>query len=207
MGVFYGDYETGTAAVFSGQYSGTVLSTYPPTDAIPVEALAIDPTNPSIAYAGVRNDSLFKTTDGGTTWSRTSNSGVYLIAIAPDHPNDPSHSNTVYAADYSGVSKSVDGGNTWTAAGAGLIDTLRAYGVSTAVALAIDPQTPDTLYAGTAIGMFKTTDGGGHWAQTGFNQQSSLGSLSVAPTYVVSGDSATGTVTLAVAQTTDVTSH
>jgi hypothetical protein len=198
IGVFYGDYETGTAAVFTGQYSGTVLSTYPPTDAIPVDVLAIDPTNPSIAYAGVRNDSLFKTTDGGATWFRSTMSGVYQLVI------DPSHPNTVYAADYRGVAKSTDGGTTSTAAGEGLIDTLLAYGLSPTVTLAIDPQTPDTLYAGTAMGMFKTIDGGGHWTPAGLNQQSPLGSLSVAPLYIVSGDSATGTVTLAVAQATDV---
>jgi hypothetical protein len=176
-----------------------VLSTYPPTDVIPVDVLAIDPTNPSIAYTGVHNDSLFKTTDGGATWSRTSNSRVSVLVIDPGPPN------TVYTSGEWGVAKSVDGGETWTDAGTGLIDTLRAHGVSTVVALAIDPHTPATLYAGTAIGMFKTTDGGSHWAPAGLNQQSPLGSLSVAPDYVVSGESATGTVTLAVAQTTDVT--
>jgi photosystem II stability/assembly factor-like uncharacterized protein len=195
VGVFYGTYDVAATAVYSSfdggaSWNSPELRAYPPTDAVPVDVLAIDPANPRIAYAAVGADELFKTTDGGATWSRTNVGGVYRIVI------DPSHSSTLYAAVAIGVMKSRDGGSTWARADAGL-----TYGVA---GLAIDPHTPDTLYAGTGIGVFKTRDGGSHWAPTGLVQQAALASLSIAPTSVISGDAAIATVTLAATQTSDV---
>src|SRR5207244_180083 len=43
-----------------------------------VYSLAVDPTNPSIVYAGT-DSGVFKTTDGGASWSPT---GVTLPAFA-----------------------------------------------------------------------------------------------------------------------------
>jgi photosystem II stability/assembly factor-like uncharacterized protein len=195
VGVFYGTYDVAATAVYSSfdggaSWNSPELSAYPPTDAVPVDALAIDPANPRIAYAAVGADELFKTTDGGATWSRTNVGGVYRVVI------DPSRSSTLYAAVAIGVMKSRDGGSTWARADAGL-----TFGVG---GLAIDPHTPDTLYAGTAIGVFKTRDGGSHWAPTGLVQQAALATLSIAPTSVISGDAAIATVTLAATQTSDV---
>jgi hypothetical protein len=161
----------------------------------------LDPANPRTAYDSVGADGLFKTTDGGATWSRSSSigSGVRNIIV------EPNRSNTVYAVFASGVAKSDDGGMSWMSAHASLTETLLALGVSPGVqGFAIDPQTPDTLYAGTAIGVFKTTDGGSHWARTGLMQQAALASLSIAPTSVISGDAAIATVMLAATQTSDV---
>ena len=61
-----------------------------------------------------------------------------------------------------GVSKTTDGGGSWSAANTGL--TCGSYSCKT-LALAIDPQTPTTVYAGTeGYGVYKTTDGGGSWS-------------------------------------------
>jgi photosystem II stability/assembly factor-like uncharacterized protein len=205
LGVFYGTWDVAATAVYSsfdggGSWNGTELNTYPPTDAVPVNALAIDPANPWIVYAAVSADGLFKSTDGGASWSRTDiGGGAHSVVI------DPSHSSTLYAALTFGVMKSGDGGITWTRADAGLTETLIAFGVGSSVGgLAIDPQTPDTLYAGTAIGVFKTTDGGSHWAPSGLVQQAPLATLSIASSSVISGDVAMATVTLAASQTSDV---
>ena len=56
-----------------------------------VYALAIDPTTPSTLYAGTGSDGVFKSTDGGGSWSAV-NTGlpgtavvVDALAIDPDH--------------------------------------------------------------------------------------------------------------------------
>jgi photosystem II stability/assembly factor-like uncharacterized protein len=202
VGVFYGTWDVAATAVYSSLngMSFTELDTYPPTDSVPVDVIALDPANPRTAYASV-SAGLFKTTDGGATWSRSSSlgSGVRNIIV------DPNRSNTVYAVFASGVAKSDDGGLSWMSAHASLTETLLALGASGDVpAFAIDPQTPGTLYAGTAAGVFRTTDGGSHWAQTGLMPQAALASLSIAPTSVISGNAAIATVTLTAPQTSDV---
>jgi hypothetical protein len=204
VGVFYGGWETSATAVYSnvnGWWSGTELNTFPPTQPIPVDAMALDSSDPRIAYASVAMDGLFQTTDGGLTWSRNSNLEIGVQHIIRD-PNCP---NTMYAVYTTNAAKSDDGGLTWTWAHTRLAEILLALGVSPGLtAFAIDPHTPDTMYGGTEIGLFKTSDAGGHWAPTGLVQQSPLASLSIAPTSVIRGDAAIATVTLSVAQAGDV---
>ena len=205
VGVFYGTWDVAATAVYSSfdggmSWKSTELNIYPPTEPVPVDAIALDPANPTTAYASVGIEGLFKSADGGATWSRGDSIGsVRNIIVDPHRPN------TVYAVGGTGVGKSDDGGISWTSAHASLTETLLSLSVSADVTgFAIDPQTPDTLYAGTAIGVFKTTDGGSHWAPTGLVQQSPLASLSTAPTSVISGDAAIATVTLTGPQTSDV---
>jgi hypothetical protein len=124
-----------------------------------VRALAIDPDIPTTIYAGTSGNGVFKSTNGGGTWTAVNtgltNTYVYALAIDPDTPA------TIYAGTWNGgVFKSIDGGGAWTAVNTGLTDTYVS-------ALAIDPDTPATIYAGTNGGVFKSTNGGGAW--TAFN--------------------------------------
>jgi photosystem II stability/assembly factor-like uncharacterized protein len=120
-------------------------------------AVAIDPADPQTLYVGTNGQGVFKTTDGGAHWSQMGlRGGVYgPVVIDPDHPD------TVYAGRHVGaganLSKTTDGGVTWTAADQGIPGTV--------FSLALDPSHPDTLFAGSfdGSGIFKTTDGGGHW--------------------------------------------
>ena len=106
-------------------------------------ALAIDPTTPTTAYAGMEGGA-FKTTDGGGIWSPI-NTGltstpVHVLAV------DPVNSTTLYAGTrVGGVFKSANGGGDWSAVNTSLTAT-------NVLALAIDPATPTTLYAGTRVG-------------------------------------------------------
>jgi cysteine-rich repeat protein len=96
---------------------------------------------------------LFKSTDGGATWT-ASNAGLpsdWILAIATD-PQLPS---TMYVVSGGRVFKSTDGGENWVAKG--------PPGTSTQ-AIALDPQTPTTIYAG---GSKKSTDGGTTWTTIG----------------------------------------
>ena len=89
-------------------------------------------------------------------------SGVNAIAI------DPLTASTIYAATYSGLFKSTDGGGRWEATG------LANASVSS---LVIDPVNPSTLYLGATLkdsaahGVFKSTDGGSSWSAAGLSDE------------------------------------
>lgn len=72
---------------------------------------------------------------------------------------DPDITTTLYAGNVcSGVFKSLDGGDSWSAVNTGLTDTAVS-------ALAINPATPAILYAGTfSGGVFQSLNGGSSWS-------------------------------------------
>jgi len=99
-----------------------------------IHCVAIDPSNTSIVYAGTGtsgggNGGVFKSTNGGASWSASSLTVTYVYALAID----PKNTSIVYAATDGGVFKSTDGGGSWIAINSGLTGTY-------ARALAIDPK-------------------------------------------------------------------
>jgi len=83
-------------------------------------SLAMDPSDPKTIYAGTgeifvgfRGAGIFKTTDGGTSWTQldsTRNPDFYYVSSVVISPNNNQH---VYAATASGVWRSLDAGGTW----------------------------------------------------------------------------------------------
>jgi photosystem II stability/assembly factor-like uncharacterized protein len=133
------------------------------------------PGEPTTFYFGAVAGGVWKTTDGGASWSPLTDgtpiSSVGAIAIAPsDH--DVIYVGTGEAAPRGnmtygdGVYKSADGGKTWSHLGLG--DT-RQIG-----ALIVDPHDPQIVLvaalghafgANTERGVFRTTDGGKSWTK------------------------------------------
>jgi photosystem II stability/assembly factor-like uncharacterized protein len=89
-----------------------------------ISALAIDPRNPNIIYAGTGFRSnydghgIYRSADGGLSWKSINNGlpigitgfgGYYVQSIAID----PHDSQTIYAAGFGGLYKSTDGGQLW----------------------------------------------------------------------------------------------
>ena len=123
-------------------------------------AVAVDPGNAAIVYAAVGDGGVFKSTNGGGSWSGIGLDSTFVFSLAID-PSSPS---TIYAGASDGIYRTADGGAHWTLANPNdSIPSVRA--------LAIDPVTPATIYAGTdGSGVFRTTDGGAHWANISSSQ-------------------------------------
>ena len=138
--------------------------------------MVIAPSNPATLYAltsGTAGIGLFKSTDGGNSWSQTyTNSAYPYVAALVIDPSDPA---TLYAlTGFSGVYKSTDGGASWFPANTGLSS---AY----VYTLALAPSNPATLYAGTDSGVYKSSNGGGNWSPVYTNPQTYVADLVIDP--------------------------
>jgi photosystem II stability/assembly factor-like uncharacterized protein len=138
-----------------------------------VNAIAINPSDANMAYIGAPDGGVWKTNNGGATWSTTTGS-LPTLAIG-DIAIDPTNHNNIYIATgdafgygnpfwggtYTiGVWKSANGGATWSATGLGFIlgqnRTIRR--------LVIHPTNPKILLAATSAGLFHTVNAGTSWA-------------------------------------------
>ena len=132
-----------------------------------VSAVAVHPTNPSIVYRGTAGGGVWKTADGGVTWtSLTDNLGnlsIGAIAVAPSNPS------TIYVGTGEGVLSvdgidgigfiaSTDGGTTWALPVA--VSARKFF------ALSVHPTRANEILAATSAGIQRSTDGGATWTTT-----------------------------------------
>ena len=125
---------------------------------------------------------LYKTTDGGETWTRTlvGDEGDDRWTGVTDLVIDPRDPNVLYAATWqrhrtvaayvgggpnSGIHRSDDGGETWTELTTGLPE-----GNMGKIGLAISPQRPDVVYAAIELdqregGVWRSDDRGASWTK------------------------------------------
>jgi photosystem II stability/assembly factor-like uncharacterized protein len=131
----------------------------PKTDTLPTMnhgALALDPLNPDIIYAGTGSlntgntgDGLFRSTDGGENWTKIApaslvGSQISHIAIHPTNPQ------IIHVSGSGGYVRSTNGGTTWT---------IQLAGVSNSVIL--NPTNPNIVYVGrSGQGVYRSIDGG-----------------------------------------------
>ncbi len=193
--------STDGGANWSKSNTGIDLDYGPTSDAVPIFSLTIDPNDPntvwvgtdaSLDMTGAKEFGIYKSTDGGQTWTKKIN-GISLEAgdkflTFRGFTIEPGNSNLVYAQAEVNVGeegmvfdkvkgrvyKTTDSGDNWTEIWEG--DNLARY-------LIIDPQDHNTLYVSTGIfdreaynsncnggvpggvGVIKSTDGGVTWNQ------------------------------------------
>lgn len=134
---------------------------------------ATDPNHPNLIYAfASTQDFLYKSTDGGSSWSATPVDlrGMYLntLAIAPSNPAILYASGHYDSYEEHAVIKSTDGGASWVR----ISKDLGAF------RLVLDPVNPNSLYAlaytqcdpgefyDFCSAAFKSTDGGVSWYES-----------------------------------------
>ncbi|MFQ5525825.1 MAG: WD40/YVTN/BNR-like repeat-containing protein [Thermoanaerobaculia bacterium] len=131
-----------------------------------VVALAIAPQTPSLIYAAVFKKGIYRSTNDGRRWRRVS-AAPLLPPAGPGQESltlrslvvDRLDSNKLFAGfDTGGIATSVDGGETWTAASAGL------PAEATVNHFATHPKEADVVYAASQnSGVFVTRNGGQTW--------------------------------------------
>ncbi|HKJ03507.1 MAG TPA: hypothetical protein VJ997_13660 [Longimicrobiales bacterium] len=154
-----------------------------------VGAVAVAPSDPDVVWLGMgetqlrgnvmQGDGVYRTTDGGATWTHLGLDDSQAIGRIRVHPGD---ADVAWVAALGhpfgrnaerGVYRTRDGGRSWTRV------LFRDEGTG-AVDLALDPNDPDVVYAtlwevyrrpwklwsgGPGSGLFKSTDGGDSWVE------------------------------------------
>lgn len=134
-----------------------------------INCVAFHPKTASTIYVGAPCGGLWKTTNGGTSWSSNTDGlptlGVSSIAI------DPIDDDTIYigtgdkdATDAAGlgVMKTTDGGSNWSSSNSGM-------GNVTVNRLLINPSNHAILIAATSAGIYRSTNYGASWTKTSSN--------------------------------------
>ncbi len=158
-----------------------------------VTAIAAVEANPDIIYIGAASGGVWKTENGGTTWTSIFDANptvnVGAIAVQQSNPNiiwvgtgEGNPRNSINLGQ--GIYKSMDGGKTWKSMG--LEKTITIHRIL------IDPQHPNTIYVGalgnpfaehSERGVYKTTDGGETWTKILYtNSLSGVGDMVMDPT-------------------------
>ena len=137
-------------------------------------------TDADTVYAGIEDAALFKTTDGGTSWSELAGlrnhgtgpqwqpgaGGLCLHTILL-HPTDEQRIFTAISA--AGAFRTDDGGQSWTPINKGLlsgeIPQQEAEVGHCVHKLAMHPSRPDTLFMQKHWDVMRTDDAGGSWRE------------------------------------------
>ncbi|NOT50169.1 MAG: hypothetical protein HOP10_02720 [Chitinophagaceae bacterium] len=143
-----------------------------------MDRIAFHPTNGNIFYVCSPSGGVYKTTNGGTTWTDIGMGlpgGAACIEVARSNGNviyvftgdgDSHYSGTlVFGYDLSpisgGVFKSTDAGATWTK----VTDMYTGPNDLVGHNMAISENNSNYLFAATDQGLYRTTDGGTTWTQ------------------------------------------
>lgn len=170
-----------------------------------VGALAVAPSDPNVIYAGMgeaqirgvtttHGDGVYRSTDGGRTWSHLGLEKTRQISRIRVHPADPdlvyvaAQGNPWVANAERGIYRSADGGRSW-------IKVFEVDAETGASDLILDPQNPRILYAalwqhrrrpwkvisgGPGSGLYKSVDQGDTWIKLEKGLPATLGKVGVA---------------------------
>ena len=187
--VFYAGFDNG-GVWRSTDYGSTWVPIFDDQPTGSIGAIAVAPSDPNIIYVGsgagiirpdlATGDGVYKSTDGGKTWTHLGLRDSQMIAMIDVDPRDP---NRLFVAALGhpygpnaerGIFRSTDGGQSFQ-------KVLFKDDYTSGNDVRIDPSDPNTVYAtlwqqqqsfiegqgfgGAGNGIFKSTDGGTTWKQ------------------------------------------
>ena len=187
--VFYAGFDNG-GVWRSTDYGSTWQPLFDDQPTGSIGAIAVAPSDPNIIYVGsgagiirpdlATGDGVYKSTDGGKTWTHLGLRDTQMIAMIDVDPRDP---NRLFVAALGhpygpnaerGIFRSTDGGQSFQ-------KVLFKDEYTSGNDVRIDPTDPNTVYAtlwqqqqsfiegqgfgGAGNGIFKSTDGGATWKQ------------------------------------------
>ncbi len=120
-----------------------------------IRALTIEPSSPSVIYAGTATSGVFKTTNGGQNW-QSFNRGL-LNSTVMSLLYVPSAAPTLYVGTVDGIFESKNGKIPWQSIGPDLPFTVSA--------IAYNPKQPSQLYAGSGGRLYCSQDAGKTWRE------------------------------------------
>lgn len=139
-------------------------------------AIAINPSNGNVIYQGTAGGGVWRTLDGGATWTPIFDR---QIALGIGEPGaiaiDPSDSSIIYVGTstrvtpqaQAGLYKSTDGGASCIRVGfgypAGNTGNATQFAGQDINVIIVDPANSQTLYLSSDNGVFRSTDGGQNW--------------------------------------------
>ena len=133
----------------------------PVLDGSPVSSIEIASANSKTVFVGTEKGGVFKSSNGGNTWSGDLSGSVLPGFIVTRIATSPANDRIVYATvanvGASHVFKSSDGGVTWTDIDRGRLPSVPHH------AVAISNAKPSTVYVCNDAGVFVSTNAGGDW--------------------------------------------
>ncbi len=139
----------------------------PHLDDSPISAIEIARANPKRVYVGTENGNVFRSLDGGNTWSANLASPVLPGHDITRLATDPRDADVLWATvanfGHSHVFRSMDGGLTWTD-----LDHRRLPDVPHH-SLVVDPANPRRVFVANDTGVFVTEDFGRTWSDLSLN--------------------------------------
>ncbi len=143
-----------------------------------INVIRFDPANSNIIYIGAAGGGVWKTTNGGTTWTCLSDN--FPVTSIADIAIDAANSNNIYAATgdgygyeiggssgfwggvyTAGVMHSTNGGTTWTQIGIKVPQSANTI----IQRMIINPANNQILLAAAREGIFRTANGGNTWTK------------------------------------------
>ncbi len=117
-----------------------------------IRAMTIAAYDSKVMVAGAL-DGVYRTSDGGASWSKISNSNseIHNIESIAADPKDP---NVIYAGTWHLAWKTEDGGVNWKHISKGMIEDSDVFSII------VDSTNPSVVFASACSGIYKSTNGG-----------------------------------------------